>query len=124
MPAPVKLKTKTEYGAAETAVSLAIPIIRKSKANTWAEFIELARAEDINAITAVQAYDLSAEQMELLEANQRYVNLVQISPAVTPSFCDTCGTINLVSGTASSKCINTRGCAGTMTKPTGATQVK
>lgn len=122
MAAPVTLNTKTEYSDGAKAVSLAIALLRKAKANTWSEFIAAAQAHEDLAVTAVQAFTLTPAQIQLLMENQRYLDLMTISPMVLPTFCDTCGTISLQAGTTVKKCINTRACPGAMYKPAAATR--
>lgn len=122
MAAPVKLTTKPEYCDGAAAVSLAIALLRKAKANTWATFVASAQAQEDTAITAVQAFDLTEAQISLLANNQQYLDLMTITPMALPTFCDTCGTISLQAGTTVKKCINTRECAGAMYKPAAATR--
>lgn len=124
MAAAVPLVTKDEYGPAETAVSLSLAIIKKSKANSWAEFMQMAQRGDIAAVEAVQSFIVSDQQLALLEEYQHFINLVQVAPPITPSFCSGCHTVSLQSKGSTKKCINTRGCTGSLVKPTAASRGK
>lgn len=115
------LSTRPEYSPQATAVSLGIALLKKAKANTWAELMLAAEQETEEVIKGVQAYDLTDEQYSLLQEYQQYVNLIKVSPSVIPTFCDTCDTVNLLSGGLQKRCINTRGCNGSMYKPAAAT---
>lgn len=124
MAAPSKLVTKAEYDEPAIAVALGITLLKKAKANTWEQFIASAKNEDDLAVSAIQEFDLSPNQIGALQRNQSYLSLLCIAPMTVPTFCDKCGTMSLQAGTAVKKCINTRGCLGAMYKPAAATKAK
>lgn len=118
------LKTKPEYTGVMEAVSLGIALLKKCKANTWGELTTSMAAGDAATVKIFRSLELGDRQLQVLQENQEFLDLLRISPAVVPAFCSTCGEFVLTSDTAPTKCMVSSDCAGKPFKVIGATGAK
>ena len=118
------LKTKEEYGPLATAVSLALTILRRAKANTWEELGDAMASEDPAAVKALQAIDLTDTQLALIGEHANILPLIRLTPPAIPAVCPVCGQFVLVAAQTPSKCLVTGGCAGKPVKVGAAVTAK
>lgn len=122
--AEVRYTLKDGYTGAVAALSLATALLRKSKANTWAQLT--AELEDPESVTCekLKQVILTDEQVELLDSNDEVLRYLKLLPPVQVALCS-CGLPYLLAGGAApTSCTADEGCTGTPVKPSAATIAK
>ncbi|MCU6479097.1 hypothetical protein [Arthrobacter sp. A2-55] len=108
----VWLKTKDTYSDTAVAASVAIALLKRTKQNTWTDLVRATDEADLAVAKVFKTVELTDRQLELLNAQQPILGLLQISPAVVPAICPQCTHFVLVSDVAPTRCMVTPDCPG------------
>jgi hypothetical protein len=121
MAADIRYTIKPEYTGPFAALSLGLTLLRKSKANTWAELTAALDTSDSPIVENLAKVNLSSEQIEILDIHGEVLQYLKILPPVQVALC-ICGLPYLVAGGAAPKtCLGDSKCFGVPIKPVAAT---
>lgn len=105
------------------AASLALPLLRKAKVDTWAELLGALASGDERVLGVVGRVHLSAEQLRVLDEYPGVLSVVRLNPSVSVAVCPVCSEWFAVDGSAPARCPMTFGCVGKPVKAAAAKQV-
>lgn len=104
------------------AASLALPLLRKAKVDTWADLLAALAGGDEQVQGVMSGIHLSAEQLALLDEHRHVLALVRQNPSVSVAVCPVCGDWFAVEGASPAACPMTFGCKGKPAKAAAAKQ--
>jgi hypothetical protein len=118
--ADIRYVIKPEFTGPLAALSLGLTLLRKSKANIWAELTEALEDSDSLITQNLSKVALDDEQIETLDTNGEVLRFLKIAPPVQVALCS-CGLPYLVAGGAAPKtCLADPICHGVPIKPVAA----
>lgn len=109
---PVRFVTAPTAPRLARAVSVALAVLRHTKARTWAELAARIDSGNEDVLRLLAGIELDDDQQALLDQHTPVLGLVSAIPLTTVAVCPQCSGWVLASAKSPTRCTITTGCAG------------